>query len=55
MEDVIRNLKDQSRDRSTTRPDKLEIVDALYQHGNAAGFSLEWVIDRLPQQFGGSS
>jgi hypothetical protein len=55
MDKTIQNLKDQSRDRCTPRPDKSEIVDVLYQHGSADGFSLEWVIDRFPQQFGGRS
>jgi hypothetical protein len=59
METVIQNLKDQSRDRctprTTPRPDRSEIMDVLYQHGTADGFSLEWLVDRFPRQFGGRS
>ncbi|WP_435138875.1 hypothetical protein [Pseudopelagicola sp. nBUS_19] len=53
MENVTQDLKDQSRDRTTPRPDRSEIVDVLYQYGTAEGFSLEWVVDRFPQQIGG--
>lgn len=53
MENVTRDLKDQSRDRITPRPDRTEIVDVLSQNGTADGFSLEWVVDRFPQIKGG--
>jgi hypothetical protein len=57
MENITRDQKDQSRDRCTPRtaprPDRSEIVDVLYQYGSADGFSLEWVVDRFPQQFVG--
>lgn len=55
MENVTRDLKDQKRDRITPRPDRTEIVDVLCYYGSADGFSLEWVVDRFPQQFGGRS
>ena len=53
MEDVTRNLKSQSRDSSTSRPDKSEIMYVLYQHGSTDVFSLEWVTDRFSRQFVG--
>lgn len=49
MEKVIRDLKDQSRDRITPRPDRTEVMDVLSQNGTADGFSLEWVVDRFPE------
>jgi hypothetical protein len=59
MENVTRDLKDQSRDhctrRTTPRPDRSEIVDVLCQYGPPEGFSLEWVMDRFEQNIGGQS
>ena len=49
MEHVIQNLKEQTRDRCTPRPDRSEIADVLHQAGWTEGFSMEWVLDRYKQ------
>ncbi len=53
MKNVLEDLKDENHDRCTPRPDRSEIAEVLYQHGSVEGFSLEWLVDRFPQQIGG--
>lgn len=49
MSDTVDELKDQSRECRTTRPDRPEVAEILLQSGMPEGFSMEWVFDRYDE------
>lgn len=53
MKHATQDPEGQTCERITPKPDRSEIVKVLHEHGCAAGFNLEWVVDRFPQQFAG--